>query len=99
MTEARFDEVIHASARLRICGLLRPVDALAYQVLADTLELSSVTLSKHLKVLLGAGYVQVDKRASVDRADSRRVAWVQLTREGRQAFDGHVAMLQQITGS
>lgn len=94
---AHFDEVIHAPVRLRLCSLLRPVDALAYQVLAETLELSPVNLSKNLKVLSEAGYVKVSKRASAERTDLRRMAWVSLTTEGRLAFDAHVAMLRQIT--
>lgn len=96
-TTARFDEVIHAPVRLRLCGLLRPVDALSFQVLAETLDLTSVTLSKNLKVLAAAGYVTIDKRASSERPDARRVAWVRLTPEGRSAFDAHVAMLKEIT--
>jgi DNA-binding MarR family transcriptional regulator len=92
-----FDEVIHAPMRLRICGLLRPVDALSFGVLRDTLELTPATLSKHLKVLTDSGYVTMDKTASRERVDFRRVAWVRLTPMGRDAFDGHVAALQAIT--
>lgn len=94
---ARFDDLIHAPVRLRLCGLLRPVEALSFQVLAETLDLTSVNLSKNLKVLAEAGYVTVDKRASTERTDSRRVAWVKLTPAGRKAFDAHVAMLKEIT--
>ncbi len=92
-----FDEVIHAPVRLRICGLLRPVDALSFVVLRDTLELTPATLSKHLKVLTDSGYVSMDKTASRERADFRRMAWVRLTPAGRTAFDGHVVALQAIT--
>lgn len=98
MTSApRFDDLIHAPVRLRLCGLLRPVEALSFQVLAETLDLTSVNLSKNLKVLTEAGYVTVDKRASTERTDARRVAWVRLTAQGRAAFDAHVAMLKEIT--
>lgn len=98
MTSApRFDDLIHAPVRLRLCGLLRPVEALSFQVLAETLDLTSVNLSKNLKVLTEAGYVTVDKRASTERTDARRVAWVRLTAQGRTAFDAHVAMLKEIT--
>ena len=95
--EPAFDEIIHARMRLRICGLLRPVDALSFVVLRDTLDLTPATLSKHLKVLTDAGYVTMDKTASRERVDLRRVAWVRLTPMGRDAFDGHVAALQAIT--
>lgn len=95
--EVAFDEIIHAPVRLRICGLLRPVEALSFVALRDTLDLTSATLSKHLKVLTGSGYVIIDKTASRERADFRRVAWVRLAPMGREAFDGHVAALQAIT--
>lgn len=95
--EVAFDEIIHAPMRLRICGLLRAVDALSFVVLRDTLDLTPATLSKHLKVLTDSGYVTMDKTASRERTDFRRMAWVRLTPMGRDAFDGHVAALQSIT--
>jgi DNA-binding transcriptional ArsR family regulator len=95
--EPAFDELIHASVRLRACGLLRPVDALSFAVLRDTLGLTAPTLSKHLRALSDAGYVAMDRQPSADRDDDRRVGWVRLTPLGRAAFDGHVAALRQIT--
>jgi DNA-binding MarR family transcriptional regulator len=95
--ELAFDEIIHAPMRLRICGLLRPVDALSFMVLRETLDLTPATLSKHLKVLTDCGYVSVSKSATRERVDFRRVAWVRLTPSGRAAFDGHVAALRAIT--
>ncbi len=95
--ELAFDEIIHAPMRLRICGLLRPVEALAFIVLRDTLNLTPATLSKQLKVLTDYGYVSMDKTASRERVDLRRIAWVRLTPAGQHAFDGHVAALQAIT--
>lgn len=97
VVEPRFDELIHAPLRLRICGLLRPVDALAFRTLSETLDLPPTQLSKHLRALSDAGYVSVTKTPSPDRGDARRVAWVGLTRSGRRAFDQHAAMLRQIT--
>ncbi|MBC7593854.1 MAG: transcriptional regulator [Kineosporiaceae bacterium] len=91
-----FDEIVHAPMRLRICGRLCAVDALSFVVLRDTLDLTPATLSKHLKVLTDAGYVTMDKTASRERADFRRMAWVRLTPMGRNAFDGHVAALRAI---
>lgn len=95
--EPAFDELIHASVRLRACGLLRPVDALSFALLRDSLGLTAPTLSKHLRVLADAGYVAMDRQPSADRDDDRRVGWVRLTPIGRAAFDGHVAALRQIT--
>lgn len=99
MGEARFDETIHAPVRLRICGLLRPVDHLDFAVLRDALNVSDATLSKHLKTLATTGYVTSSKAASAGRGDARRITWLTLTRTGRSAFDAHVRALQQIAGS
>lgn len=97
--EARFDELIHFPARLRMCGLLRHVDALAFRVLEEALELPAPQVSRHLKALSEAGYVTVSKTASSERSDSRRVAWVRLTPAGREALDRHMAALQHIIGA
>ena len=99
MVEAKFDETIHAPVRLRICGLLRPVDRLDFAVLRDALGVSDATLSKHLKTLSTSGYVTSSKAASAGRDDSRRLTWLALTRTGQSAFDAHVRALQQIAGS
>lgn len=96
--EERFDDVVHAPLRLRICGLLRAVDHLDFAVLRDTLEISDATLSKHLKTLAVAGYVVSSKGASADRGDSRRITWLSLTREGRSALDAHMRALRAIAG-
>src|SRR5690554_5118704 len=99
MNEARFDETIHAPVRLRICGLLRPVEHLDFAVLRDALNVSDATLSKHLKTLITTGYVSSSKASSAGRGDARRITWLSLTRAGRSAFDSHVRALQQIAGS
>jgi DNA-binding MarR family transcriptional regulator len=97
--EAHFDDVIHAPLRLRICGLLRPVDRLNFAVLRTALEVSDATLSKHVKTLVAAGYVASDKAASVDRGDARRVMWLSLSPAGRSAFDAHIRALREIAGT
>jgi DNA-binding MarR family transcriptional regulator len=99
VTDDRFDEVIHAPVRLRVCGLLRQVDSLDFAVLRDTLNVSDATLSKHVKTLAAAGYVGISKAASAGRADARRVTWLSLTPAGRSAFDAHMRALRQIAGA
>jgi len=99
VAEARFDELIHAPVRLRICGLLRPVDTMDFAVLRDTLGVSDATLSKHLKALTDAGYTSTTKSASASRSDARRLTWVGLTPVGRKAFEAHVRALQDIAGT
>ncbi|MCS5723389.1 transcriptional regulator [Herbiconiux sp. CPCC 203407] len=93
-----FDEQIHAPTRLRICGLLRPVDGAEFSALRSTLGLSEANLSKTLRSLTEIGYVRVSKASSTSRGDQRRTTTVALTAEGRRAFDGHVAALRRIAG-
>lgn len=92
----RFDETIHAPVRLRVCGLLAAAEEVEFGVMREALGVSDATLSKHLKVLAGAGFVEVRKAASTSRADARRLTWLRLTREGRAAFSAHVAELRAI---
>ncbi len=89
--EPQPDEIVHNIVRLRICGLLRPVEALTFSALGETLGLSKPTLSKHLRVLTDAGYTTMTRSSSDERDDRRQITCVRLSRAGRQAFDGHVA--------
>ncbi|MGP5126983.1 transcriptional regulator [Brachybacterium tyrofermentans] len=93
---AEFHEVIHAPVRLRICGLLRQVDALEFSVIRDALELKDANLSKNLKVLSDADLVTVTKESSPDRGDARRLTWVALTADGHSALESHLAALRAI---
>ncbi|MCC3290988.1 MULTISPECIES: transcriptional regulator [unclassified Arthrobacter] len=99
MPEPRFDEVVHPPTRLRICGLLRPLEEMDFAVLRDTLGVSDATLSKQLKILTEAGYVRLAKTTSPARRDARRITWVALTPAGRKSFDSHVLALQEIAGA
>lgn len=90
---ARFDEVVHGAVRLRICGMLARLGSTEFALLRDTLQVSDPTLSKHLKQLEQAGYVQLLKGPG---AAGRTRTWADLTTEGRAAFDGHVAFLREI---
>ena len=91
-----FHELIHAPVRLRICGLLRPVDEVEFAVLRDTLQLKDANLSKNLKLLTDAGLVSTRKEFSPVRNDARRLTWVSLTAAGHAAFSAHLAALQAI---
>ena len=96
MAEARFDELIHAPLRLRICSLLEPVDAMAFGNVRDSLDIADAHLSKQVKILTDAGYVVVAKRGSERRDDLRKTTWLSLTPAGRAAFTGHVAALRSL---
>ncbi|MDN5899658.1 MAG: transcriptional regulator, partial [Brachybacterium sp.] len=93
-----FHELIHAPVRLRICGLLRPVDEVEFAVLRDTLALKDANLSKNLKLLADADLVSMRKEFSPVRNDARRLTWVSLTTSGRTALSAHLAALHAIVG-
>lgn len=91
--EARFDELIHAPTRLRICANLAPVQWVEFAHLRDTLNVADSVLSKHLKHLADAGYVHLERFTKNGRSHVR----VAFTRNGRKAYVGHVAALRTIT--
>lgn len=95
MGDERFDELIHAPLRLRICAMLSPVNQLAFADIREHLEISDSVLSKHLTALSGAGYVKVSRV----RADSRSRRQVALTTAGRSALRGHLAALRAIAAA
>ncbi|BBG00017.1 MULTISPECIES: transcriptional regulator [Pseudonocardia] len=94
--ERGFDETIHAPVRLRISGILRHVEQIDFAVLRDTLGIADATLSKHLRILVDAGYATTTKSRSATRSDARRLTWIAQTRSGRAAFDAHVEELRRI---
>lgn len=89
----RFDELVHGAVRLRVCGLLARLGSTEFALLRDSLEVSDPTLSKHLKQLEQAGYVQLVKGPG---PGGRTHTWADLTAKGRTAFDGHVAFLHEV---
>jgi len=89
-----FDTVIHAPNRLRICAALDPMEEGEFSWLRDVIGVSDSVLSKHLSVLIDAGYVTARRAVR----DTRQRVWLQLTREGRAAYRGHVRALQEIVG-
>lgn len=92
MTTPRFDEVIHAPNRLQICALLASVDGAEFATLRESLGVADSVLSKHLRVLVEAGYVTSEKLTGMGRAKT----WAKLTKPGRAAFASHVAELQRL---
>ncbi|USQ81145.1 transcriptional regulator [Ornithinimicrobium faecis] len=95
MTEVvpQFDSVIHARHRLQICSLLGGVDALSFATVQETLLVSDYVVSKHVKVLVEAGYVATRK----ERHGGRPQTWLSLTTQGHRALEAHLAELRRIT--
>lgn len=65
-----------------------------FSVIRETLGVSDAVCSKHVKVLADKGYVLVSKRQGGRTAHD--VTWVELTDEGAEAFESHLAALCQI---
>lgn len=92
-SKAQFDELIHAPLRLRICASLAPVKWAEFAQLKQNLGVADSVLSKHVKQLGDAGYLDIERFAKLGRSHVR----VSLTRIGRRAYVGHVAALREIT--
>ena len=95
MTEPRFDEVIHAPSRLRICALLAELASADFAMVRDAVGLSDSALSKHVGTLEDHGYVTVHK---IGR-QGRTYTTLSLTPHGRSAYRAHVAALQAIVAT
>lgn len=95
MTFAGFDATLHPPARLQIAALLARVDDAEFATIRDIVEVSDSVLSKHLSVLVDAGYVQLRKASQ----GGRQRTWASLSRRGRAAFTKHLAALQAMVNS
>jgi DNA-binding transcriptional ArsR family regulator len=95
MTEALFDEVIHAPTRLAIVSLLAPTRWADFKFIRDRAGLTDSALSKQLSILEEAGYVTI-RKAFVGKRPRTSAS---LSKHGRAAFKGHVTALQQIVAS
>lgn len=95
MTEARFDDLIHAPTRLSIVSLLAATEWADFSFIRDSTSLSDSALSKQLSTLEDAGYLQIHKAFVGKRARTS----ARLTPQGRAAFTQHVAALQHIVSA
>jgi len=95
VTIAALDPLIHPPKRLAAMAILAASDWADFTFLRERLDASDSDLSKQMKVLQDAGYVKVNKRGR-GRGSS---TWYRLTREGRHAFEAHVAFLQALVAS
>lgn len=91
--QVKFNELIHAPLRLRICASLAPLQWAEFAQLRDSLQVADSVLSKHLKQLSDAGYVHIERFSKGGRSHVR----VALTTNGRKAYVGHLAALRAMT--
>jgi DNA-binding MarR family transcriptional regulator len=92
VTTAGLDPIIHPPKRLAAMAILAASESAEFAFLRERLAVSDSDLSKQMKVLQDAGYVKASKHGR-GRGSS---TWYRLTREGRHAFDAHVAFLQSL---
>jgi DNA-binding MarR family transcriptional regulator len=88
----RLDEVVHQRTRLGILAVLAEGDRVQFGFLRDTLTLTDGNLSRHLAILEEAGYVAIQKGYEGKRPRT----WIKITRSGRRALTGEVAVLKAI---
>jgi DNA-binding MarR family transcriptional regulator len=89
------DSVIHAPARLQLCGILAQVEDVEFSFAKERIGVSDSVLSKHAKALEDAGYLTVAKRS----LGGRQRTWLALTPDGRTAFHAHVTELQRLAAA
>ena len=89
------DDLLGHPVRFSIAALLAAASKVAFSFVRDHLEVNDSTLSKQVSTLEQAGYVKVDKGF----VGKRGRTWLSLTREGRRAFERHLAALREIAQS
>lgn len=88
------DDTVHQRARLGILAVLAEVKRADFNHLREVLELTDGNLSRHLRTLEDAGYVEITKAFE----DRRPRTWLALTSVGKQALRAEVAALRALIG-
>lgn len=90
---SKLDKTIHEKARLGIMTLLASrASPWPFQDLKSELEMSDGNLITHLRTLEQAAYISGEKLTG----DGRPQTLYTLTQEGKKAFEGYLAILEQI---
>ncbi|HLU52786.1 MAG TPA: transcriptional regulator [Acidimicrobiia bacterium] len=87
------DPLIHAPKRLRIMTVLSTAE-MEFARLQERLDLSAPDLSKQMRQLVDAGYVEARKTGKGPGSTT----WYKLTRRGRRAYDEYVESLRRLLG-
>ena len=86
------DPVIHAPKRLGAMAVLAGTEWVEFAFLRDHLNVKDADLSKQMAALADAGYVR-SRKSRVGRGGK---TWFMVTKQGRRAFEAHVAALQSV---
>ena len=84
------DDVVHQRARLGVLAMLREADRVEFRYLRESLELTDGNLSRHLRTLEEAGYIEVHKGYEGRRPRT----WLKLTRSGARALEAELDALR-----
>lgn len=88
----QIDRIIHEPARLLVTAHLYVVESADYVFLMQNTGLTWGNLSSHLSKLEGAGYVEITK----EFIQKKPHTMVQLTEEGRTAFDAYRRQMKSL---
>jgi DNA-binding MarR family transcriptional regulator len=91
----RLDHLLQNPVRFSIVAALDRVGSLGFREVRDTIEVTDSALSKQVAMLEAAGYLDVGK-AFIGKTPRTTVT---LTREGRAAWQAHLAALRDIAGA
>ncbi len=84
------NDVVHHRHRLGILTIASEAEQVEFGYLREALDLTAGNLNRHLAVLEGAGLVAIVK----GYAGRRPKTWVRITRGGRKALAGEMAVLE-----
>lgn len=94
MTSGELDRVIHQPVRTQIVAYLANVKECDYTTLRDNLSLSDGHMSTHMKQLVEAEYIAIDKAF----VNNKPKTTYRLTPEGKKKFHAYVKHLKEILG-
>ena len=75
--------------------MLEPVSEMEFALLKEQLAVSDSVLSKHLKALSDANYLNLVKVTQ----NGRQRTWLSLSKVGKDAYNAHVRALKSIVGN
>lgn len=86
------DDTVHQRVRLGILSVISASARAEFGYLREVLDLTDGNLSRHLRVLDQAGYVQIRKGFE----NARPRTWISITAKGRTAFRAEIAGLRAL---
>ncbi len=88
----RLDDTVHQRVRLGILAVLAEADRADFGFLKDALGLTDGNLSRHLRTLEDAGYIEIHKGYEGRRPRT----WITLTRTGVRVLEEELTMLRAL---